>query len=184
MLTCPGCGSEWSDSYKACPLDGAALVSAPKEMSQLGPYTIIGQLGGGGMARIYRALSPNNQEVALKVLFSSRNSSESITRFVLEGQILAALDHPNIVKVYEAGASAEGSHYLAMELLYGEDLSERLKRTGPISINEARELSYLIARGLSTVTSNPPTSGSVPESSFRPSSLTSASPLRWRPRAA
>lgn len=150
MLLCLACGAEWDESFEACPTDGTRLVPRLEEQTQLGPYTLIASLGGGGMARVYKALAPDGQEVALKVLFQ-QGKADAITRFDREGRILAAMAHPHVVQILDAGESEEGSRYLAMELLHGEDLSARLKRAGPMSLDEVLALASQILDALDAI---------------------------------
>jgi eukaryotic-like serine/threonine-protein kinase len=104
----------------------------------LGPYRIVEKLGAGGMGEVYRATDTRlGRDVALKVLPSSVAADEErLGRFEREARLLAALNHPHIAHVYgfDAAARADGStmHVLAMELVEGEDLSERLQRAGAV----------------------------------------------------
>jgi serine/threonine protein kinase len=106
------------------------------ERSRIGPYQILEQIGRGGMGSVFRAQHlPSQQMVALKVLHGERE--EARLRFRREGEVLARLEHPHIVKVYESGQ--EGEHeFLALELLAGETLEARLRR-GPLSLEELGE---------------------------------------------
>ncbi|MEM7129526.1 MAG: protein kinase [Chloroflexota bacterium] len=90
---------------------------------QIGFYTIRGIVGRGGMATVYRAFDTRvNQEVALKVLPPHQATDPAyLRRFLDEGQKPAALDHPNIVTIYEAG-EADGYYYIAMEFIAGGTL--------------------------------------------------------------
>src|SRR5574339_870151 len=91
--------------------------------THLGPYKIVDLLGVGGMGEVYRARDPRlNRLVALKVLSGERAAGpERRSRFVQEAQLASALQHPNIVTVFDIG-SAEGDDYLAMELVRGRTL--------------------------------------------------------------
>jgi serine/threonine-protein kinase len=96
----------------------------------LGNYEIDDLIGMGGMAMVYRARqrSLGGRQVALKVLGPERIDDESFReRFRREGEHAARLDHPHIVPVYDAG-EADGRLYLAMRLIEGETLAERLAR--------------------------------------------------------
>src|SRR5437868_1203229 len=94
------------------------------EMPQsLGPFKILAKLGQGGMGTVYKALHETlGRTVALKVLspeFSSHH--EYVTRFLREARTLAAIDHPNIIKIYDSG-DLKGQYYIAMELVDGGSL--------------------------------------------------------------
>ena len=114
--------------------------------TRLGPYEIVGPLGVGGMGEVYRARDTKLQrDVAIKVLpelFAS--DPERLARFEREAQSLAALNHPNIAQVFGV---IENPPALAMELVEGEDLSQRIAR-GPIPLAEALPIARQIADAL------------------------------------
>jgi hypothetical protein len=120
---------------------------------RLGSYEITGPLGEGGMGVVYRATdSKLKREVAIKVLPSElAQDPERLSRFEREARLLAALNHPNVAHVYgfetATLSDAESVHFLAMELVEGEDLAERLKR-GAIPVDEALEIARQIAEAL------------------------------------
>lgn len=92
--------------------------------------------GSGGMGTVYRALDQHTgQRVALKILNRSGSLLES-ERFLREASLLAELRHPGIVAYAAHGQDAQGTLYLAMEWLDGEDLAARLQH-GPLSIADA-----------------------------------------------
>ncbi len=99
----------------------ADLKSLPK---QIGPYTILGLLGEGGMGVVYRAeqTSPIRREVALKVARAGLRGESARGRFEAERQALAVMDHPNIARIYDAG-DLDGTPYFAMELVRGEPIT-------------------------------------------------------------
>ena len=111
-------------------------------------YEILAPLGAGGMGEVYRARDSRlNREVAIKVLpelFSS--DPDRLQRFYQEARAAAALNHPNILAVYQMG-SYEGVPYLVSELLEGETLRERLNR-GPLPWRKVVDYGAQIARGL------------------------------------
>ena len=155
--------------------------------TKLAHYTIIGELGAGGMGEVWRAEDQKlGREVALKVLPAAfAEDDERLARFEREAKVLASLNHPNIAHLYgletvapgsgmetnsgtdsdadsDAGAGA-GDHskfkiqnskltapavtFLVMELVEGEDLSERIAR-GAIPIDEATPIALQIAEAL------------------------------------
>ena len=105
--------------------------------ARLGPYEILSSLGAGGMGEVYRARDTKlNRDVAIKVLPDSfASDAERLARFTREAQTLASLNHPNIAQIYGL-EEANGVRALVMELVEGEDLSQRIAR-GPIAIDEA-----------------------------------------------
>jgi eukaryotic-like serine/threonine-protein kinase len=94
---------------------------------KLGPYEIVSPLGAGGMGEVYRARDSRlERDVAVKVLPASfASDADRLRRFEQEARAVAALNHPNILAVYDIG-SHEDSPYLVSELLEGETLRERL----------------------------------------------------------
>ncbi len=114
----------------------------------LGTYEIVGSLGAGGMGEVFRAWDPNlGREVAIKILPEAFvGDAGRMERFQQETRSLAALSHPNVVQVFDAGEQ-DGRPYLVMELVEGETLRQRLAR-GPIPWRKAAELAAAIADGL------------------------------------
>src|SRR6188472_2675875 len=96
---------------------------------RLGPYEIVSALGAGGMGEVYRARDPRlGRDVAVKVLPSSWSTdADRLQRFEQEARAAAALNHPNILALYDIGRSQTGP-YLVTELLEGETLRTRLDR--------------------------------------------------------
>ena len=88
--------------------------------SKLGPYEIVAPLGAGGMGEVYRAQDPRlGRDVAIKVLPASFSGDlDRLRRFEQEARAASALNHPNILAVYDIGTH-EGAPYLVTELLEG-----------------------------------------------------------------
>ena len=116
--------------------------------ARLGAYEIRGPLGAGGMGEVYRAWDERlGREVALKVLPQSvAGDPERLHRFEQEARAAGALNHPNILAVYDAG-SHESLPYIVSELLEGETLRERI-RSGALTPRKAVEHAIQIAHGL------------------------------------
>ena len=94
---------------------------------RVGPYTVVEQIGAGGMAEVYRAFRDDDQYkkvVALKFVRAGHYSSAVFARFKNERQILAGLDHPNLAKLLDGGTSEEGMPYFVMELIDGQPITE------------------------------------------------------------
>jgi len=112
-------------------------------------YEIVSHLGAGGMGEVYRARDLRlGRDVAIKVLpehFS--NNPHALTRFEREAKAVAALSHPNILAIHDFGAD-QGISFAVMELLEGETLRDRLKRSA-IPWSKAAEFGIAIANGLS-----------------------------------
>ncbi|MGA9553265.1 MAG: WD40 repeat domain-containing serine/threonine protein kinase [Candidatus Sulfotelmatobacter sp.] len=116
--------------------------------TKLGPYEIVSPLGAGGMGEVYRARDPRlKREVAVKVLPQTFSSDgDRLRRFEQEALATAALNHPNILAVFDIGTS-EGSPYVVSELLEGETLRERLS-SGSIAVRKALDYALQITHGL------------------------------------
>jgi Tol biopolymer transport system component len=114
----------------------------------LSHYRISAALGAGGMGEVYRATDTKlGREVAIKVLPPEvAQDPERLARFEREAKLLAALNHPNIAAIYGL-EEADGKPFLALELVEGEDLKERLAR-GAIPVDEALEIAEQIAEAL------------------------------------
>jgi len=116
--------------------------------SRLGPYEIIAALGAGGMGEVFRARDTRlKREVAIKVLTPALSlDADRMRRFEQEAMATAALNHPNILAVFDIGTN-EGSPYVVSELLEGETLRERL-RSGSLATRKALDYALQIAHGL------------------------------------
>jgi eukaryotic-like serine/threonine-protein kinase len=116
---------------------------------KLGPYEILSPLGAGAMGEVYRAHDPQlNRDVAIKVLSELASSEpDSLRRFEQEARAAAALNHPNILAIYQMG-TYEGAPYLVSELLEGQTLQESL-RIGPLPLRKAIDYGVQIANALS-----------------------------------
>ena len=121
--------------------------------TRFGAYEIIAPLGAGGMGEVYRARDMKlSRDVAIKVLPADvARDPERLARFEREARLLASLNHPNIAHVYgfEHAAAADGAamHFLAMELVDGDDLSIVIAR-GPIPVADALPIARQIAEAL------------------------------------
>jgi serine/threonine protein kinase len=117
--------------------------------ARIGAYEIMDRLGAGGMGEVYRARDTRlGRTVALKVLRSGADP-ELLYRLDREARAASALNHPNIVHIYDVGVAAgeEGAHYVVMEHVEGETLRRRLSR-GPLSIPEMLRLGVQLTDGL------------------------------------
>ena len=104
--------------------------------SRIGHYSIAGKLGQGGMGVVYLAHDERlGRSVAVKTMASLRGDETARKRFWREARAAASINHPNVCQLYEIGEDG-GELFIAMELLEGESLDERLRR-GPLSVSEA-----------------------------------------------
>ncbi|MGZ4824800.1 MAG: serine/threonine-protein kinase, partial [Terriglobales bacterium] len=116
--------------------------------NRLGPYEILAPIGAGGMGEVYRAHDFRlGRDVAVKIIPSSfAADANRLRRFEQEARAAAALNHPNILAVYDIGSHDE-CPYIVSELLEGQTLRDRL-RDGPLPIRKVVDYALQIARGL------------------------------------
>jgi serine/threonine-protein kinase len=116
--------------------------------ARLGAYEVVALIGAGGMGEVYRARDPRlGRDVAVKVLPAGLSSdAERLRRFEQEARAAAALNHPNILAVYDIGQH-EGAPYIVSELLDGDTLRDRLAG-GALPVRKAVEYAVQIAHGL------------------------------------
>jgi serine/threonine protein kinase/tetratricopeptide (TPR) repeat protein len=116
--------------------------------AHLGPYEILAAIGAGGMGEVYRARDTRlKRDVALKIIATEFGGDlDRSRRFDHEARAAAALNHPNILAVYDVGTH-DGSPYIVFELLDGETLRERLAH-GALPVNAAIEIVSQLVRGL------------------------------------
>ena len=116
--------------------------------SKVGPYEVIAPLGAGGMGEVWRAQDPRlGRSVAIKVLPDDViGDAARVARFHAEARAASALNHPNIVTVYDIGEDS-GRTYLSMELLEGVTLRQLLDG-GPPALPKALQIACQIAEGL------------------------------------
>jgi hypothetical protein len=116
--------------------------------TRLGVYDITAQIGEGGMGQVYRARDTQlDRDVAIKILPEAfAADAERVARFQREAKVLASLSHPNIAIIHGL-EQADGVHALVMELVPGEDLSQRIAR-GSIPLDEALPIARQIADAL------------------------------------
>ena len=109
-------------------LDYDSLYVSLSPETRLGPYEIVGLLGAGGMGEVYRARDPRlGRDVAVKVLPSAFSADlDRLRRFEQEARAAAALNHPNILAVYDIGTH-DAQPYVVAELLEGEGLDQRIQ---------------------------------------------------------
>ncbi len=126
-----------------------AAEGTPRIMeTQIGNYQILSELGAGGMGEVYRARDPRlDREIAIKLLPAIfAMDADRLRRFEQEARATSALNHPNILTVYDFG-SHNGNPYLVMELLEGEELRAQIA-AGALAPRKAIEYAQQIAAGL------------------------------------
>src|SRR5262245_24465760 len=119
--------------------------------TRIGPYAISVSIGAGGMGEVFRARDTRlNRDVAIKVLPKDFVSdADRLRRFEQEAKTLAALNHPNVLTIHDAGVQ-EGAPYLVSELLEGKTLREGLASTAStaLPVRKATEYALQLALGL------------------------------------
>ena len=124
---------------------------APKS---LGRYQIVRELGHGAMGIVYEGIDPNiGRRVAIKtarrdVLQSSGRADEMMERFLREARAAGALNHPNIITIYDADEEADGLAYIAMEFLDGQDLFKIFREKRRFDVKEAVEIGATVCTAL------------------------------------
>jgi serine/threonine protein kinase len=104
----------------------SALGAEAPESNRIGPYKLLQKLGEGGYGVVYMAEQeqPIRRRVALKIIKLGMDTKNVIARFEAERQALALMDHPNIARVLDAGATETGRPYFVMELVYGVKITD------------------------------------------------------------
>jgi predicted ATPase len=130
------------------PISSDSASSTLSPGARFGNYEILKQLGAGGMGEVYRARDTRlDREVAIKTLSAEGLAQpEALARFEKEARSASALNHPNIVTIYELGL-VNGTRYIAMELVDGETLRQLLT-SGPVPFRKAVTLAAQIAEAL------------------------------------
>jgi tRNA A-37 threonylcarbamoyl transferase component Bud32 len=172
MPTCPTCKQVLEAGVRFCPHDGTPLtetsatntVRTPTGNFEVRPrsreielpvlvggrYRLVEYRGGGGMAKVYRAIDETlEREVAVKLINPElRTEPEFDARFQREARIASQLADPHIVVVHDFGLDPEHGPFLVMEYLQGQSLRERLQREGPLPLKAGLQLSAQLVLAL------------------------------------
>ncbi len=118
--------SDSSDPKAAFDASATPRESIAPNLGSIGPYRLIRKLGEGGMGEVWLAeqSAPVKRQVGLKIIKAARSDKSALIRFDLERQALALMDHPAIAKVFDAGSTADGQPYFAMEYVQGLPITE------------------------------------------------------------
>lgn len=149
--TCSQCGLTVPPTIDTCPNDGTKLVIEPSAGKLLfGKYQFLGVVGEGGMSVVYKARHPDlNKIYAVKMLHSHMVGPNAAGRFQQEARAASTINHRNVITIHDYGASPDGQPYIVMDFLEGEDLSDRIRKRGPMPPEQAIELFIQICDGLS-----------------------------------
>lgn len=139
---CPQCNRRYPDTIFFCGHDGTITVqeqdkSEPDPLlgEQLGGYLVVARVADGAMGRVYEGRHPETKSrVAIKVLHQHVLKDQvAVERFKREYESASELVHPNVIKVLEFGSTDQGSNFMTMEYLVGEELGKLLAREGSLS---------------------------------------------------
>src|SRR5271154_332894 len=169
MANCPQCGTELGSDNPAglCPkclmqgvfesslggndsgIETVDTVTAGVSYDDFGRYHILRTLGEGGMGTVYLAeqREPIRRQVALKVVKLGMDTSQVLARFANERQALAMMDHPNIARIFDAGATAKGRPYFVMEYIEGLPITQYCDRNR-IAIGQRLEIFLAVCRAV------------------------------------
>jgi tRNA A-37 threonylcarbamoyl transferase component Bud32 len=126
-----------------------ALERAIEDQKKLGPYTLEGKIGEGGMGAVYRARHALlRRPTAVKIIRPERVDPETLQRFEREVRTTSRLTHPNTVTVYDYGRTPDGTLYYAMELLEGATLRQVVELTGPLDPGRVAHILAMVASAL------------------------------------
>ncbi len=142
---CPGCRSTTGAGATTVDRPGGPGLpdDAPEALESFGDYELLGEVARGGMGVVYRARQRGlGRVVGLKMMAEGRfGSAEDVRRFRLEAEVVAQLDHPHIVPIYEVGLH-QGRHYFSMKFAEGGSLSGRVQEL----LDRPREVARMMAR--------------------------------------
>lgn len=126
----------------------AEQIRAGRTKLNLGPYIITDFIGQGGMGQVYKGLHQvMGRECAVKVLPLHKSTPEAVNNFIREIRTQARLDHPNLVRAYDAGRDGD-VHYLVTEYIAGTDLRRLVRSQGPLTQQQAASVVLQAAKGL------------------------------------
>jgi non-specific serine/threonine protein kinase/serine/threonine-protein kinase len=141
-VSVPGIESDATTKY-------ANELAVPDGAQRIGPYRVLQELGEGGMGEVWLAEQeePVRRKVALKLIKEGMDTKQVIARFESERQALAMMNHPNIARVFDAGATEQGRPYFAMEYVEGEPITRYCDRHR-LSVRERLELFMHVCGGV------------------------------------
>src|SRR4051812_2709427 len=155
LTSCPQCGQKFPTNVRMCPNDGTVLehvTPAPTAAGQVldGKYRLDTMIAEGGMGAVYRATHVMlGKKIAIKLIRPELGTSpEIVRRFQREARAATALNHPNIVSVYDLGQTPDGTLYIAMEFVDGPSLKDAIDRGHGMAPARAIDLLRQVATAL------------------------------------
>ena len=150
---CPSCHSVYPNEFRTCPKDQADLLTASElqpGMVLRGKYEILGKLGAGGMAAVYRARHLAFGEVrAIKVVNNRLADDEDfLRRFRNEAVMARRLHHPHAVRVDDLDVTEDGRPFIVMEYVEGYNLREVIRQEGALSLRRSVRIARQVASAL------------------------------------
>jgi serine/threonine protein kinase len=157
---CPTCGTHYPSDFLVCPKDATSLHMAAGSLGDVDPLVgiILGEtykvhrlIGEGGMARVYEArhLRLGDRRLAVKILHPEyARDPDVVQRFQREAESSSAINHPNVIDVFDVASTPDGRPYMVGEFLDGEELGEHLKKVGRLDMPTAVAITRQICRAL------------------------------------
>ena len=151
---CKKCATSLTGAEEAQPLPTQTIETPREELTTgstfAGRYQIIEELGKGGMGKVYKAIDTRiNEKIALKLIKSEISSDrKSLERFGNELKLARKIAHKNVGKMFDINEE-EGTHYITMEYISGQDLKGLIRQTGQLTVGKAISIAKQICEGLS-----------------------------------
>ncbi len=148
--SCPVCGLRVDNSVTICPRDGTVIGDFSSTEKLLdNRYQVLSLIATGGMGSIYKARQPAlNKTVAIKMLKVQNRGDGAWARFQQEAKAASQLEHPNIIRVYDFGETADGQPFMVMDFVEGSNLQTLLKEEKTLPIEEALNIFRQICAGM------------------------------------
>jgi len=151
LRTCPICDRCYSHLVETCEADGVRLIS-PRVLPYriMDRYRLVRILGEGGMGTVFEAVDERlGRSVAIKIIKSEHfDDNEILRRFEVEAKLVAKIQHPNVIAVFDSGELDDGAMFIVMEMLDGRDLGGILKAQGRGTAEQVASLISQAAAGL------------------------------------
>jgi serine/threonine protein kinase len=148
--SCPLCGLRVDSSITICPRDGSVIGDFSSTEKLLdNRYQVLSLIATGGMGSIYKARQPAlNKTVAIKMLKVQNRGDGAWARFEQEAKAVSQLEHPNIIRVYDFGETADGQPFMVMDFVEGSNLQNLLKAENNLPIEEGLNIFRQICAGM------------------------------------